>query len=497
MKRGLLLAAVTLLPRLLVIPLNENLYGDAISRTWLAQSWGQSPHLIGSFAQGCRQFGPLHLYLLALAEWFWPSPEHAGRWLSLVAGSLSAWPLHALTRRLFGRAAATWAVVGFAFWGMHLQCSTTAASEALALLLVFSVIALLQGYYDGAGRSWLLASALALNLACATRYDAWLLVPLLAALTAWRTRSLRAGVLFGAAGSAFAVPWMFGNWVDLGHPLYPFSFIDEFHRAWFPSEQATWGAWTYRWITLFFWPGAALVTLTPPVALAGMVGLWRAWRTRTESRWLVLVVLVPAALYTVRSTVLGSFVPLARFTIKEVGLLLPFVWFGAQPVLDLLRGRAAAGAIRWPVAMSTVLLVAWPCGLGWYTFRREGQSENSLRPISPTSTNSALVTRVAGFLKTHVADDDSILIVDADPRGYEDIQVAFFSGYPSWRMAKLRSASAETRLPRGSWAFVVRFEGGPMDQQSQVVDSRLEFRGARFESTLNAGAGLHVYRRVD
>lgn len=355
------LALVVLAPRLAVFPFNENLAGDAIVRTWLAHYWLASPHLIGSFDQGALQFGPLHVYLLALVELLVPALEHSGRALSLMVGVATAWPLHALTRRLFGEAAASWAVVAFGLWGLHVQASTTAASEALSLLLVTGTLALLQAWRDTGRRVQLLGAALVLNLACATRYDAWLWVPLLAGAVWWLGRRWQTAAWFAAASCAFALPWMVGNWLDRGHPLFPFQFIDAFHRAWFPGEVARWGEALYRVMCLGFWPGAAVVTLTPLVAGAGFVGLFRAWRQRPDTRWLVLLVLVPTALYTLRAAVLSSFAPLVRFTMKEVLLLLPFAWFGAQPVLERLR---PASRRTW-LAATVAIAVGWQTWLGW------------------------------------------------------------------------------------------------------------------------------------
>ena len=88
------MALAVLAPRLIAFFLNENLAGDAIARTWLAHRWLSSPHVITHFSDGGMQFGPLHLYLLALAEVLWPSLLHAGRLVSLIAGALTAWPLY-------------------------------------------------------------------------------------------------------------------------------------------------------------------------------------------------------------------------------------------------------------------------------------------------------------------------------------------------------------------------------------------------------------------
>lgn len=492
--RGWALALVVLLPRLAVFPSNENLAGDAIVRTWLAHWWLGQPHLIGSFDQGSLQFGPLHLYLLALAELLVPALEHSGRVLSLVAGALTAVPLFSLTRRLFGRPAAAWAVVGFGLWGLHVQASTTAASEALNLLLVTSALALVQAWRDEGRREALLGAALLLNLACATRYDAWLLVPMVAAVVAWHRRSLLAGAWFAVASSAFAIPWLVGNWLDKGNPLYPFVFIDDFHRAWFPSEVARWGAWGYRLICLGFWPGAAVATLTPLVAVAGFVGLGRAWRERRDTRWLVLFVVAPAVLYTGRAVLFSSFAPLVRFTMKEVLLLLPFAWFGAQPVLarlSLRRGRAL-------VAVAVACALAWPAWLGWYCFRTDGTVPDTLRPIAPTSTNPPRLMRVARWLRDEGAAGTDGVLVDRDPRDYDDMNVAFFSGFPYERIVRRRSVIFEQRVATNRIGFVVRFEGGRLEEEGRlhVGAGAVTFDGQRFVEVGGFEPPIHVYRRA-
>src|SRR5262249_3989789 len=105
----ILLMSAALLPRLILLPLNENLFGDAVIRTELAARWAAHPHWISSYADGAFQFGPLHLYLMGILLQIWPSQEHVGRLLSLIFGVLSVIPLFALTRRLMGKRAAVWA----------------------------------------------------------------------------------------------------------------------------------------------------------------------------------------------------------------------------------------------------------------------------------------------------------------------------------------------------------------------------------------------------
>ncbi|HEX8820135.1 MAG TPA: glycosyltransferase family 39 protein, partial [Archangium sp.] len=197
---GLLIAAA-LLPRLLLMPFNENFYGDAVARTELAERWARAPHLITSYADGAFQFGPLHLYLVGAVLKVVPDKALAGRLVSLLFGVLAVVPLFSLTRRLFDWRAGVWASLAFCVWGMHLQMSTTAASESLSLFLMLWVFALCAEGLDENRLGPIFGAAVVLNLACATRYDAWMFIPLLCVgLLLWgedRVAGLTRAVGFG------------------------------------------------------------------------------------------------------------------------------------------------------------------------------------------------------------------------------------------------------------------------------------------------------------
>src|SRR4051812_24848368 len=87
-----LLAGLALAVRGLAFAYTENLYGDAVVRTELAERWLAAPRLITSFADGVYQFGPLHTYVLAAFLWLWHDREQAGKLCSLVFGVLVLWP---------------------------------------------------------------------------------------------------------------------------------------------------------------------------------------------------------------------------------------------------------------------------------------------------------------------------------------------------------------------------------------------------------------------
>jgi hypothetical protein len=501
-----ILLAVALLPRLIVFPVNENLFGDAVSRTELAAEWAAHPHWISSFADGARQYGPLHLYLLGIALRIWPVQEHAGRVVSLIFGVLSIIPLYSLTRRLFGWRSAVWAALAFSAWGLHLQLSTTAASESFSLFLVLCTLSLFAAGVDGGRFAPVIYSALVVNLACATRYDSWLLIPLLGAALLLGDRDRVAAVTRATFFVLFCLPfpmiWMQGNEAALGSPFAPIHYIEEFHRSWVLDDLARWGPVSYRLQNLFFWPGTALLTLTPLVAFFGMIGMACAWRERPKHRWLLWVVWIPSAYFTLRSAVLLNFQPLARFAASQVALLLPFVYFG---FVRLLGG--AAVRTRTAMAVLTVALaIAGPISLGVFTFRSDGKWEDWLRPISPTSTNPQPLMQVARLIKEEIAPKNGAIILDEDPN-YADLQIAFFGGLPEERMARYRWRERHgderdrnnfpERLQSADPEYLIRVEGGKLtgNPDFEVRDRRVRLGDRWFEELPGFTSRYHVYRR--
>ena len=386
------MTAVVLAVRLVAFVLTQNWYGDAFSRIELGERWVASPHWISAFGDGAYQFGPLHLYLLGLASKLPVAREHAGRLVSLVAGTLTTVPLWLLCRRLFDARAARVSCLVLAFWGMHIQFSTTAASEALSLLLFVGCLAAF------AAERWLVAGV-ALTLACATRYDVWMLIPLLGVVLASRRR-FAAAVLFSVAALAFPIAWMIGNARLHGDPQYPAHYINAFHRSWFDENEAYWGLWRHRALNLFFWPLCAIFTLTPVVAFAGVARL-------RQHGWLIAVMVLPLVVFTTRSTIVGDFEPLARFTAVSLVVLIVF----AGPVLKE-RGVMA--------------LAVFTLALGLYTWRSESSWADSLRTVSPVTRQPRVVMEAAAQARACPA---GAAWIAAHPR-YYDLAAAFYAGVP-------------------------------------------------------------------
>ena len=430
----LLFCGLALALRALVFPFTQNLYGDAVVRTELAERWLTSPKLITSFADGVLQFGPLHTYVLAAFLAVWHNRELAGRLASIVPGVLTVIPTWRVTQRLFGRRAAIWTTLGFCFWGMHIQMSTTAGSEALSLcLFAFCIDALVEGL-EGGHFGPLARSAVLLNFACAVRYDMWMYVPLFGLAVALsgkdRVAAVTKAVMFTGLALVFPLLWMEGNEKAMGDPLYPVHFIDQFHKSWTQAGVAWLGATRFRLWGLVFWPGTLLLTCSPLFGAACLAGATRAM-VKKEHRLLVLFALVPTLYFTVR-TLLLTFSPLARFTVPELWLCLPFAYAGLKLVTDRIPRRLGQA-----VAALTVLgVVATPVALAAITFHVDTGWGNTLKPVSPVTTMPEDQLQVAHWLGGHLPEPESLLL-DYDD-AYTDIGVAFYSNIPEARLVRLR-----------------------------------------------------------
>ncbi|NVJ00613.1 glycosyltransferase family 39 protein [Myxococcus sp. AM009] len=492
---GLLLVAA-LVPRLGVFFVNENLFGDAVVRTELAERWLRAPHLITAYGDGAYQFGPLHMYLVGAALSVFDR-EVAGRVVSLLFGVLSVVPLFALTRRLFGWRAGVVAGLSFAAWGMHMQFSTTACSEAVSLFFMLATFALYAEGVDENRFLPLFQAALMLNLACALRYDAWMYIPLLTGALCFssqdRVVSLTRAVGFGLVCLPFPLLWMQGNELMHGNPFFPVAAVEDFHRNWAKASLGAGSNVRWRLQQLAFWPGIALLTLSPLVALLGMTGMVRAWRSRPDTRWLVAAAVLPAAYFTFRAAALLTFVPLGRFTVTQVALVPVFVAFGFAGLVGARGGPVLRKALA---GVTALVAVAVPVAMGLYTFRADGPLQATLRPISPTSTNPVALMQVAKFLKAEVAAKGGAAALDIDPN-YMDLQLAFFSGLPEERLARVRWDTFRQRMREARPEVLVRFDGGTLakDAGVKLEERSLVLDGVAYQKLEGFTAPLHVYRR--
>jgi hypothetical protein len=369
MSRNAALAfGVAILLRLALFPFAENKHGDAPMRALIAERMVLEPASAADPRTYC-QFGPLHTTLMRPFIAVDPLAPRSSRVLSLLAGIAVLFPFLSLARRLAGQGAAELALFALAVSPLHLQASTTAASEALYLLLWVSALerllaALGQGqrHDDGGGRlpTFALAGVLA-SLAAVTRYDAWLALPI-TVLAAWvfvkrdGRRPVAGLAVFSLCAALLPLAWLGWGARAGGDPLFFARYIMTDHAGLAAEVAGRFGPFLGRARQLGIWMAAFVAAMTLPAAWFAGVALARGWRSGPLSgpamRVVVAAALAPPALYLVRGLALQSFEPLARFAIVPGTLLLPLAATAVPPAgARRFRAAAAAAALAFSAAV--------------------------------------------------------------------------------------------------------------------------------------------------
>src|SRR5205807_8562902 len=119
-------------------------------------------------------------------------------------------------------------------------------------------------------------------------------------------------------------------------------------------------------------------------------------------------------------------------------LSLPFAWsaIAALPA----RARSAT------VALGVAVLVLTPAALAFASYGRNGGLAEWSRPLSPISTVPPGIAQASRWLRANAGPDDVLLLDSA--WHYLDIPLAFASGLPDDRIARLRWPDFAERLAR-------------------------------------------------
>lgn len=465
-RRGLQAAlGLAFAARLLPFIFGMEHYGDAPVRIEIAERWARAPHVWHGFAEA-YQYGPMHLTLIGAMLRIFPDRFFAPRLLSLVAGLAGVWLLYRLTRRFQGDEAALLAGCGLALSPLHIQASTTGASEAVFLALLLAAI---ECAFDERA----LLAALALGVGGLVRYDGWLYVGLVGLLV-WRTAGFWKALVFGAASAVPMAAWLYLNWKYTGDALAPIHHIDRDHLGLVGPALAYFGQPRYRALCLTYWPLALLLVFTPVLALAAMAGAFRALWTRARGWELAALAWVPALYFTLRGAVLLNFRPLARFTLVAGALSLPFAWSALQLLREPLR-RAA-------LFLTAVALVATPVALAALSYGRDGTAAEWARPLSPISTVPPGIAQAARFLRAGLRPDDTILLDGV--WDYLDIPLAFAVDLPDERWLRFSwSDDFEARLLRHKPTVAVLLYQGRLRYDPRATGATEDNDRFRFDGT--------------
>jgi 4-amino-4-deoxy-L-arabinose transferase-like glycosyltransferase len=420
--------------RAAVFPFADNKHGDAPMRALIAERIAHDPASAAN-PRTYYQFGPLHPLLMAPLVALDGNLPRASRLLSFVAGLLTFAPFLRLARRLVGTARAELAALGLAASPLHVQASTTAASEAL-YLLVFVVMlerltrALEDDEVGPEGRarlaSYAVAGALG-SLAAVTRYDAWLALPA-ALAAAWafargpagpaRARRSRGLAVFAVTATVLPVAWMAWGAIATDDPIFFFHYISNDHAQLAATALARYGAALGRARQLGIWALAFAGAMTPPLALAAVAAVMRRAPVRAPAamRVVLAAALAPVVLYLAQGLVLLGFEPLSRFALVPGALLLPLA-AAALPEARLPAARVAAPLAGLAFAV-VVLVVA-----GWGRARLWGGAES----LGALTRLDAEDRALADHLRARRAPGERVVL---EPVAYAEIAIAAAGGVP-------------------------------------------------------------------
>lgn len=458
MRRGLSISlAAAAAARALPLFLGVEHYGDSPVRIELAERWALAPHLWHGFAEA-YQYGPLHLTLIGSFLRVAGDRVVAARLLSLVCGLAGVALLYLLARRERGPQAALWAALGLALSPVHIQASTSGASEAVFLAFFLSALLLLLEDRP-------VAAALLLGAAGLVRYDGWLYVPLFGALLYLRRRDALRALAFCALAAAPALFWMALNRRYTGDALAPIHFIDRDHLALAQAGLRWFGPLRYRLYGLVYWPLSVLAVATPALGALALWGSFRALRRREPGFELVLLAWLPAAYFTFRAAVLADFRPMARFALVAAALSLVFA------------RDAVPRALRRPaLTVALALLIAWPAALAAVSYRRDGALAEWARPISPIASVPPGIEDAARWLRSNARPGDVVLLDSV--WDFLDIPLAFAAGLPDAQLIRASwTDDFEERLAlRRPTLAVLLYQGKLGDWQKDTF----AFRGVEF-----------------
>jgi len=445
--------------RVALFPFAENKHSDAPMRALIAERMVLEPASAAVPRTYC-QFGPLHMTLMRPFIALDPLAPRSSRYLSLLAGIAVLFPFLAFARRLVGPPAAELATFALAVSPLHLQASTTAASEALYLLLwVAAIERLLAALETRRPGTFALAGGLA-SLAALTRYDAWLALPIMV-LAAWifarrkdDGRPLVPGLaLFSVCAAALPAAWLIFGARAGGDPFYFAHYISSDHAGLAAGVAGRFGPIGGRVRQLGIWALAFVAAMTLPAAVAAALALARGRRSDAlrapAMRIVVAAALGPPALYLARGLLLQIFEPLARFALVPGTLLLPLA-AGAVPPSGARAFRAATAITA--VAFSIIIWLVSTVGRD-----RIWAGAESMGALTRLDREDRDVAR---YLRDRRGPHDPVMI---EPFSFAEIGIAHAAGVPWTESVTLivtrepRATLAESMLATGA-RFVVGYD---------------------------------------
>ncbi len=211
-------------------------------------------------------YPPLYAWAIETANYVVHDSWLAGRFVSVVSGSMLCGTVYAIASCVFGTGVGLISAALTSVSPIVLYYDTKARPEALATLFLYLAILSLLRYHKGRQQTWAVLSLVFSGISSLTKYEAFFLAPLLLVLL-YRDRprtSLTRYALGLLGGSVFWMPTLWWIWTHgFGGRIVAFTGAFTFTPCFF-WKRFLWMLWTLK---------AFVPMLSWPVALAGLVGL--------------------------------------------------------------------------------------------------------------------------------------------------------------------------------------------------------------------------------
>lgn len=390
---GLLLVLFLAAARVVLLPDATTDGGDSVSRVWGSIRWLEDPHLI---THGV--WGPLHTYLMAFVLWIWPDPVSGPVGLHVLIGVATPLLVYAFTRTaIAGPRAALLVAATYAIYPIAIRNSLSVRSEVPFVLLLLGAMIFLELARGDRG-SWkhAVAAGISLTLAAMLRYEAWMLIPLLAFLL-WRKPRLMG--VFIACALIHPLFWMVGNGVHSGDPLYSVNWATRWERE--GMGKATIPLST-RMLSALRYMGTILRGMTLPMGIIALAGAAVALIRRERCRaWLLPV--AGLVLLLMWSIARGALVPKVNYTATIGTMLFPFaavVW-------------RRLGVEGWPVSrvlgLGAVVIGLMVFSTRWSWMNAVGLAElKSFHPV-PTIQNQDKALTLPAIINRHMPGEPALI----------------------------------------------------------------------------------------
>lgn len=388
MKRGaallLALTFVAFVLRLLPVIAWQEVGGDGPTRAIWAYNWSRAPRLVlhGVWLPG-------FMYVTGAFSFLVRDPAISLRVFNLVLGTLTIPVFYLLTRRLYGPSAALFSALILALLPLHVGLSATSLTEVSFVFEVLLGTLLFLKAGDEGSRSCLVFALACLVLACATRYEGWLLVPLFPAYHYLRTRDARSSLLVLIVLLAFPLAWLAGNQVYEGSFVWGFvagakgTGAAGSRRAGLPEAIGILGGKTVLHL------GVLPFAIAPGLAAQ----LVRALRKEaSRDGWLYLGIACLLWLWLLAFAMVRGASLLDRYLLLGVVVSLPFAWLWLAPRFERARSGLGICVVAALVPLGAVALTRRP-------------AVYSLTPSHPVE-----IERVAAWLKTGPHRDAAVVL---------------------------------------------------------------------------------------